>query len=215
MRTGMPSCSSDAKASASACPQSIPPSASIASRRFCRVRSRRTLGVNPSGRASIASLSAASRSAGHGGLHPVLAVARGGFVVAVGGVVAALDAVQDLAEPRDGALQHGVRLFARHHALVRQPPRQDVAHGGVVLDDVVHARLGERGLVALVVPPAAVAHQVDDEVLAEALPVRVRQPGGVDARLRVVGVHVHHRHLEALGQVARVARGAVLLRVRW
>ena len=36
----------------------------------------------------------------------------------------------------------------------------------------------------------------------------MRQADGGDAGLHVVGVHVDDRHVEALGEVRRVARGA-------
>ena len=45
----------------------------------------------------------------------------------------------------------------------------------VRVDERVHARLRERGLVGLVVPVAAVADQVDDDVLVERLTERERQ----------------------------------------
>ena len=78
---------------------------------------------------------------------------------------------------------------------------------------LVQLRLGERRLVALVVPVAAVADQVDQEVEREALAVGPGQPRRLDARLGVVGVDVHDRHLEAAGQSAGVAGRERLVRI--
>jgi hypothetical protein len=57
-------------------------------------------------------------------------------------------------------------------------------------------------LVALVVPQAAVADQVDQKVAPKALAVGKGQPRRHDHPLRVVGVDVHDGDAEALGQVA-------------
>ena len=109
----------------------------------------------------------------------------------------------------------------RRHA--RRPPpaltmpsldqrvRVELAHRRVLLDQLVHQRLRVGGLVGLVVAEAAVADQVDHDAAAELLAERHRQPHGGDAGLEVVGVHVDDRHVEALGEVRRVARRARLL----
>ena len=89
------------------------------------------------------------------------------------------------------------------------------ARSGASRIDLVHQRLGEERLVALVVPPAAVADQVDQEVLAEAVAVGLRQPRDREAGLGVVGIDVHDRDLEALGQVAGVERRARIRPGRW
>ena len=87
-----------------------------------------------------------------------------------------------------------------------------VAHGPLGLDEVVHARLGHRGVVALVVAAAAVADHVDDHVSAKLLAVLEGEPGGAHARLGVVAVHVEDRDLVALGDVSAVPRGSAVLR---
>ncbi len=73
---------------------------------------------------------------------------------------------------------------------------------------LVHQRLRERRLVALVVAVAAVADHVDDDVAAERLAEVERQLGDVDARLGVLAVDVEDRHLDHLGDVGAVARRA-------
>ena len=73
---------------------------------------------------------------------------------------------------------------------------------------LVHQRLGERRLVALVVAVPAVADHVDDDVLAERLAELERQLGDVDDRLGILAVDVEDRHLDHLGDVGAVARRA-------
>ena len=84
----------------------------------------------------------------------------------------------------------------------------ELAHRALLLDQVVHQRLGVRRVVALVVAAAAVADQVDDDVLVERLAVLERQPGHPDAGLGVVAVDVEDRRLHHPGDVGAVERGA-------
>jgi hypothetical protein len=60
----------------------------------------------------------------------------------------------------------------------------------------------------------AIPHQVDDDVVVEARPEGHREPNGGDRGLRIVCVHVDDRDVEALREVARVARRAPFLRAR-
>ena len=80
-------------------------------------------------------------------------------------------------------------------------------------DDLVHQRLRERRLVGLVVAVPAIADEVDEEILIEPLAIRDAQPHGLEARLRVVGVDVDDRNLEALREIARVVRRARVDRI--
>ena len=72
-------------------------------------------------------------------------------------------------------------------------------------DDLINRRLCEGRLVALVVPVAAVAHQVDQVIELEALAVGNGQPGRLDARDRIIGVDVGNRDLEPARQATGVA----------
>ena len=81
-------------------------------------------------------------------------------------------------------------------------------------DHPVHHRLRERRLVAFVVSVAAVADQVDQEVVAEARAIFPRQPRRLEAGDRIVGVDVHDRNLEAARQIAGVAGAVGLARRR-
>ena len=86
--------------------------------------------------------------------------------------------------------------------------RELLAHGRVLCDRGGEERLRVRRLVLLVVPVPAVADEVDDDVVAEARAVGEREPDRGERRLRVVGVDVDDRAVEALREVARVARRA-------
>jgi hypothetical protein len=78
---------------------------------------------------------------------------------------------------------------------------------------LVEGGLSEARVVSLVVPVAPVADQIDDHVLVEPLAELDRESRRVNARLGIVGVHVEDGGLDDLGQVARVAREAVVGRV--
>ena len=98
-------------------------------------------------------------------------------------------------------------------ALLDESRGVDVPHGRLLLDPLDHQRLRVRRVVLLVVAEAAVADEVDHEVVAELGPVGEREPDGGERRLGVVGVDVHDRDVEALGEVARVPGRAALGRV--
>ena len=80
-------------------------------------------------------------------------------------------------------------------------------------DRLVHQRLGERRLVALVVAEAPVAEHVDHDRMLELLPELGRDLGGEHHRLRIVAVGVEDRRLDHLGDVGRVGRGARIARI--
>ena len=73
---------------------------------------------------------------------------------------------------------------------------------------LVYSPAACRWAVALVVPEAPVADEVDQHVVAELLAEGEREPHGADARRHVVGVHVDDRHVEALREVRGPARRA-------
>lgn len=64
------------------------------------------------------------------------------------------------------------------------------ADAALLLDEVVHQRLGHRGVVALVVTTTAVADEVDHDVALELLAVREGELGDARDGLGVVAVHV-------------------------
>ena len=82
------------------------------------------------------------------------------------------------------------------------------AGGFAVVDDVVHLRLSHRRVVGFVVATAAVAHEVDEDVLAEATAVLGRQATNPHDSLGVVAVDVEHRAAESLRHVGGVVAGA-------
>ncbi len=104
--------------------------------------------------------------------------------------------------------QHLLGLLDRDVATADQGLGVELAHRALLLDEVVHQRLRVRRVVALVVTAAAVADEVDDDVLLERLAVLEREPGDPDARLGVVAVHVEDRRLHHPGDVGAVERRA-------
>ena len=111
-----------------------------------------------------------------------------------------LELVAEVVERLLGVLDGQVRAVDEllHVALADAAP---------LLDRLVHERLGVGGVVALVVPPAPVADQVDHHVAAEGLAEREGEPDRPYARLGVVAVAVEDRCLHRLGDVGGV-RGA-------
>ena len=96
---------------------------------------------------------------------------------------------------------HPLRLVGREHALLHEPCRVELAHGRVRGDLLDHQGLRVGSLVLLVVPETAVADEIDHDVVAEARTVGERKPHSRDRGLGIVGVDVHDRHVEALGEV--------------
>ena len=82
--------------------------------------------------------------------------------------------------------------------------RVDRPHRLVRVDELVHARLGERGLVGFVVAVAAVADEVDHDVLVERAPELEREVHHPHRGFGVVAVHVEDRRLHHLGDVGGV-----------
>ena len=111
-------------------------------------------------------------------------------------------------------LQGAVRLLLRDVAAAHEGLDVQLAGGALLLDEVVHARLRHRRVVALVVAAAAVADEVDDDVLVEPLAVLEGELGHVHHGLRLVAVDVEDRGLDGLGHVGGVHRGARLGRRR-
>src|SRR3546814_7067435 len=83
----------------------------------------------------------------------------------------------------------------------------DVCSSDLLADRLVHQRLGERRLVALIVAEAAIAPHVDDDIALELLAEIDRKLAGESHRLRIVAVDVEDRRLDALGDVRRIGRG--------
>ena len=102
---------------------------------------------------------------------------------------------------------HVLDLALGDQAVGDQALGVELERGLVALDRRVHQRLGEHGLVALVVPEPAVAEHVDDHVAVEPLAELGGDAGGVDDRLGVVAVDVEDRRLDHQRDVGRIGRG--------
>ncbi len=126
----------------------------------------------------------------------------------VRGGVALGDGAAHLGQAAHGRLLHRRHLVGGDDPLVDEAVRPAGANRGVLGDHLVHLGLGEGGLVPLVVAPAAVTDQIDQEVFAELVAVGAGKPGRHQAGLGVVGVDVDDRDLETFGEVAGVEGGA-------
>mmetsp|Transcript_20594 Transcript_20594/g.40459 ORF Transcript_20594/g.40459 Transcript_20594/m.40459 type:complete len:537 (+) Transcript_20594:1324-2934(+) len=82
-----------------------------------------------------------------------------------------------------------------------------------LLDDLVHVRLSEEGLIHLVVAVAAVANHVDDNIRVVLVTVVSGDLEDVRNGLGVVSVHVEDRTVESTTEVSAVASGAALTRI--
>lgn len=113
-------------------------------------------------------------------------------------------------QPLQVGLLPGLKLLLGDQALGLKPLGVDPPGLGLLGDEGVHARLGEGGLVRLVVPPAAVAHEVNDHVLAVAAPVLQGEGEDEEELVQRLGVHVEDGRPHHLGDVRGVAAGGVL-----
>ena len=93
-------------------------------------------------------------------------------------------------------------------AVLDQPFGVEGQRRFVGLDPLVHHRIGEHRFVAFVVTEAAVAEDVDHDVLAEFLAELGGNLGRMNDGLRVVTVDVEDRCLDHQGDVRRIRRGA-------
>src|SRR6266699_1346909 len=173
-RIGVPSTSSDAKASDSACAHSIPSLDVSASRR--RSSCFWSLGciVKPSGTASSSPFSFLSASA-------TTAVLGSGALL---GMIRCVSSARCVAPDFTACCTAARRCYA---ALARQLLRVFLPDCWRLLDPLIHHGLGVRRLIRLVVPVAAVTDEVDDDVGVEFLPKHHREPAGGEARFRIVG----------------------------
>ena len=80
----------------------------------------------------------------------------------------------------------------------------DRPHGLVRVDELVHAGLGEGGLVGLVVAVPPIADEVDDDVFVERASERIREMHHAHRGLGIVTVHMEDRRLHHLRDVGGV-----------
>ncbi len=121
--------------------------------------------------------------------------------IGIGGVELAFQAAA-----RVGA--HLVDLLAVEQPFLSQLVGVDVDNRAVIADALVHQRLGEGRLVALVVAVAAVAEHIDHHRLAEPLAEFRRHLRDMRHRLGIIAVHVEDRRFDHARDVRGIRRGA-------
>src|SRR3546814_14146416 len=90
------------------------------------------------------------------------------------------------------------------------PRAVDLGDTRMLLDRLVHQRLGEARLVALVMAEAAIAPHIDDDIAVEFLAELDRHLAGEGHRLGIVAVDVEDRRLDALRHIRRIDRKSVV-----
>ena len=100
-----------------------------------------------------------------------------------------------------------------HHAFGDQALGIDLERRRMRGDLLVHHRLGEGRLVALVVAVPAIAEHVDHDRLVEFLPELDRDLGREHHRFRIVAVDVEDRRIDHLRHVGRIGRGPRIARI--
>ena len=107
-------------------------------------------------------------------------------------------------------LAHLLNFGFGHDTLGDQLVCVDRCDARMFLDALDHHWLRIGRLVALVVAPAAITDQVDNDVLAKARAVRHSQTHSSAAGVDVVGVDVDDRYVVALRDIGAVARRAAI-----
>ena len=89
----------------------------------------------------------------------------------------------------------------RNHTFSLKPRCIELAHRRVLADAGIHQRLGEAGLVTLVMAEAAVAPHIDDDIAAKGLAIIDGELAGESHRFGIIAIDVQDRCLNALGHV--------------
>ena len=111
-----------------------------------------------------------------------------------------------------GLLPAGVEVLLREGAERLGALEEDLAGTLVGADDLVEVGLGEERLVTLVVPVAAVADDVDDDIATKFLAVGDGDAGSLRHGDRVVAVDVENRGLDGLGYLGAIKGRTRVLR---
>ena len=113
-------------------------------------------------------------------------------------------------QPLEVDVVHPLRITFADDAFALELLGVQPVDPGLLADLCVHQRLGDHGLVGLVVAVAPVAHEVDHHVATELHPIVEGQGGDERHRFRIVPVDVEYRGLHELCHVgAEAARARV------
>ena len=115
-------------------------------------------------------------------------------------------------EPVLEVLLSGIEFFRGEVSTTHQRLGVEGSNTPLCLDEVVHQRLGHRGVISLVVPAAAVADDVDDDICFESLTVGEGHFCDPKHSLGVIAVHVENWCLDSFGDIGGIDRGASVWR---
>ena len=106
------------------------------------------------------------------------------------------------------SLKPGFIVFSGQGAHGHEPVGIEAQGCGVLANLLIHDGLGDGRFVPLIVPPAAIAHHVNDHILVELHAIVQRQLGDEDHRLRVITIDMEDGRLDHLGNLSAVVGGA-------
>ena len=106
----------------------------------------------------------------------------------------------------------GLELVCRDVTASHESFGVEGSNAALCLNQVVHQRLGHRGVVAFVVPAATVADDVDDHIALEGLAVGKSEFSDTEHGFGVIAVDVENRRLDGLRHIGGVDRGSRIVR---
>ncbi len=110
-------------------------------------------------------------------------------------------------------VHHFSRIFQRRNPILLQTIGVQLTRRRVLLDFLIHQRLGRARLVGFVMAVTAVAHQIDEHITFKGITEIQRNAGDESHGFRVIGVNVENRRLHHFTDVSTVRRGARIQRV--
>ena len=99
-------------------------------------------------------------------------------------------------------------LFFGHNALIDQLLRVNVQDIGMFLDNAVHNRLGEHGLIDLIMPMFPVPNQINYDILVERSPVLGGDAAHVNDSFGIISVDMENGGVDHATHVSAVRRGS-------
>ena len=100
---------------------------------------------------------------------------------------------------------HLFDLIGRQHSSIHQAIAINLPGRGMLLDLLIHQRLGCRGLIRLVMTITTIADQINHHVTMEGVAKLQRQLGHQDHCIRIIAVDVKDGRLNHLGNIGTVA----------
>ena len=104
-------------------------------------------------------------------------------------------------------IQHGLGRFRRHRSFLRQPFRIKITRRAQFANAVIHLRLGEGGLVALIMAMAAIADDIQHHIRAKHHAEFGCQACAEHHRFRIIAIHMQDWRLDGFRHIGAVQAG--------